>query len=1237
MKSNLYRAYYNYSTVNYSDNYFEQNLCPTSSATISAISIQVYNYSIHGNVSFGIKDNNHVIISSATSDIIGSIWTSNVYTISVPNINLAAYSTYYIFGNVIDIGSKGISYDVTSGQLWYQITGVNLEGSLTAFFVSKSFAASNWKSWGNFSANDTQQMSSTINYYAVTATSTYNLCTNSLVSLTKGDVLYSDVGPYIQIISSLTRTDASVIPMIDSFTITWINVYPTISYTNETHYSNSIVYPVIGEINTTFYFRVKYADNDPPASGYPKLNILKGGTTIYSLSMSSASDDYSEGVICSTSTLLAPCSWYSYTITAADSYNLFSTAAICGAGPDVKVSLSGYVRDPWNNPMGSVTVTLSGDASGNYITSSNGYYEFLNLTAGNNYSIAPSSYAYYSFTPSARSYSLQNSPFANQDFTLIDSSPTLEWTGEADYTNKAVDLTSGSNSTIYNFRIKYKDVENNSPTAGFPKVCILKGGTTVQTISMNPEGGADYISGVIYSTGALLSPCSYYSYNFQALDCWGLLSTTTVNGAGPDAGFKISGYVYYPDGGTPFPNATVRAVGPTTRTCVTDGSGHYELICTYANDWALSASSSSSAGLILFTPASKLYADLNGDQSINFTSNGGNPVLGWTGEQWYTTGGIYPALSLSSSTYVYRVKYTDSENDGPALGYPKVHIKKNDAEISGSPFVMAEADASDADYTDGKLYYCDAALSPGNNYSYFFEAKDRLGATATGAPANSSSGPDVQACISGKITSYFGEPIVNNKINLYSSSTSTCFTDSNGVFLFTFLETSAVYTVFPASSTACYFDNPYITENPLTADVTVQFLKMSDEKMVSGNITDPRGAGISGIQATLSGTHSGAYWSETNGNFHFYITTETYSVSLTHPTYLFSPSSYTLSGIAADTGGLNFFRLNRAPSFNCTGEAGYVSGAAEPAVAAVNQNITFRIKYSDPDNDPPKMNYPMVYILKEGSTVQTLGLSYLLGSYNSGAIYSGTTPINKAGNYSYNIIGYDSFDMSQNGIFTGSFQVSAPIPGVPQSTPQGIKDGASVVSGQVYLCWSCENTNNDELTYTLYLSNPQNSQSPASILKNGKSNSSLNAVYTGKNTSYTINSLEANKVFVWKVRAENQYGAVSESPEYSFSTIAQPAKAFNYPNPFNPARNESTNIVFTMAEDGFAEVSVYSEYGNMCRRMAFDNLHKGTNQVAYDGKDDCGQIMYNGTYPCIIDKKYQNKEEKDKCRLLIIK
>lgn len=119
------------------------------------------------------------------------------------------------------------------------------------------------------------------------------------------------------------------------------------------------------------------------------------------------------------------------------------------------------------------------------------------------------------------------------------------------------------------------------------------------------------------------------------------------------------------------------------------------------------------------------------------------PTLDWTGEAGYESDGVEPGSGDTTTTFTYRVKYTDSDNDVPLSGYPKVHILKDSMEVAGSPFVMAEVVPSDTTYTEGKLYTYSTTLSAGNTYSYYFEAKDSNNASATGSPTSTQSGPAV--------------------------------------------------------------------------------------------------------------------------------------------------------------------------------------------------------------------------------------------------------------------------------------------------------------------------------------------------------------------------------------------------------------------------------------------------------------------------------------------------------------
>ena len=74
-----------------------------------------------------------------------------------------------------------------------------------------------------------------------------------------------------------------------------------------------------------------------------------------------------------------------------------------------------------------------------------------------------------------------------------------------------------------------------------------------------------------------------------------------------------------------------------------------------------------------------------------------------------------------------------------------------------------------------------------------------------------------------------------------------------------------------------------------------------------------------------------------------------------------------------------------------------------------------------------------------------------------------------------------------------------------------------------------------------------------------------------------------------------------------------------------------------MPESGSVELDIYSEYGDKIYHTSREGLYKGINSIEYAGRDDRGDILYNGTYVCVIKKKYLGTTKKEKCRLLVIK
>ncbi|MEW6556881.1 MAG: hypothetical protein AB1349_05935 [Elusimicrobiota bacterium] len=123
------------------------------------------------------------------------------------------------------------------------------------------------------------------------------------------------------------------------------------------------------------------------------------------------------------------------------------------------------------------------------------------------------------------------------------------------------------------------------------------------------------------------------------------------------------------------------------------------------------------------------------------------PTLSWTGETNYVSDGLDPETGTTSTNFTYRVTYTDADNDPPFSGTPKVHILKGATEITGSPFTMTYV--SGANNTGAIYTYSSGGqahpYTQGTDYTYYFEAQDITGASATGTPTSSIDAPDVSA------------------------------------------------------------------------------------------------------------------------------------------------------------------------------------------------------------------------------------------------------------------------------------------------------------------------------------------------------------------------------------------------------------------------------------------------------------------------------------------------------------
>jgi hypothetical protein len=110
-------------------------------------------------------------------------------------------------------------------------------------------------------------------------------------------------------------------------------------------------------------------------------------------------------------------------------------------------------------------------------------------------------------------------------------------------------------------------------------------------------------------------------------------------------------------------------------------------------------------------------------------------MLVWVGDANYEMDGLHEESGDDKSKFTYRIKYVDNNGNLPPEA-PKVHILEAGAEMTGSPFGMAVESHG--------IYSFVTKLPEGEDYGYFFTAKDSGGLQAVGMPSTSNSSPVIE-------------------------------------------------------------------------------------------------------------------------------------------------------------------------------------------------------------------------------------------------------------------------------------------------------------------------------------------------------------------------------------------------------------------------------------------------------------------------------------------------------------
>jgi hypothetical protein len=109
------------------------------------------------------------------------------------------------------------------------------------------------------------------------------------------------------------------------------------------------------------------------------------------------------------------------------------------------------------------------------------------------------------------------------------------------------------------------------------------------------------------------------------------------------------------------------------------------------------------------------------------------PTLAFTGEVNFEFDGVNPPDGKKGTTFTFKVKYIDLDNDAPKAGFPKLSIDGNEdgdfADAEDFVEQMIPVNAADTDFTDGKIYQAQVTLDKAGTYSYKFDVENDMNQT----------------------------------------------------------------------------------------------------------------------------------------------------------------------------------------------------------------------------------------------------------------------------------------------------------------------------------------------------------------------------------------------------------------------------------------------------------------------------------------------------------------------------
>ena|GEM_PF-3608945 len=414
----------------------------------------------------------------------------------------------------------------------------------------------------------------------------------------------------------------------------------------------------------------------------------------------------------------------------------------------------------------------------------------------------------------------------------------------------------------------------------------------------------------------------------------------------------------------------------------------------------------------------------------------------------YFDDGVDPNGGTAGTTFSYRIVYTQAFGVAPAAGYPKVHIDGNATGVAMTLDTQAPAALQDGDFTNGEqyVYTTNTLAAQGAPHNYYFDVSDGTNTART----------PLSGTLSG--------PVVSAKAPTLSFANQTGYTlRSPGTGTLTTSGTTTVTGTGTSFTTQLQVGTTITAAGGQTRTVT------AIASNTSLTIDTPFSPDLSGA------TFAYAAWSGT-GTLTTSGTTTVTGTGTSFQSQLQVGSTITAAGqtrtvmaIASNTS----LTVDSAFSPNLSGATftfftDLPLRGVEPNTGTVNTPFTFKIVYTDADNNPPVTGYPRL-LLDYNTTVYAMNPDTGATVTGMGTISSSSTTVTGSGtNFLAELVVGDTITASGQTktvtaiasatSLTVNSAFSSNLPSGTTYTHNGLSDG--------------NYTNGEQYTVTVYLTDP---------------------------------------------------------------------------------------------------------------------------------------------------------------------